>query len=67
MNLEKNTLTKVYCINYYPTHIELGEIKTFFKFEAEMNTFRALSDVKKLSPDIHAFYMSYNYKKYMPH
>ena len=68
MNLDKNTLTKVYSINYYPNNIELQEIKTFYKFDIEMNTFsRIVTEIKKFTPDIHAFYLNYNYKKYMPH
>lgn len=65
MNVEKNTLTKIYSINYYPSNVEFNEIKSFYQFDTENNCFNQINDVKKLSGDIHGFYMHYNYKKFL--
>ncbi len=65
MNVDKNNLVKIYSVNYYPTNIEFSEIKNFYTFDYESCTFRGVTELKKLIPDIHAFYMKYNYKKYL--
>jgi hypothetical protein len=65
MNTDKNILTKIYSINYYPTYIEFNEIKSFYQIDLENNTFIQIPEVKKLNGEIHGFYMQYNYKKFL--
>lgn len=65
MNLEKNYLTKIYSVNYYPNVIEFSDVKTFYQFELETQTFRTCSnDIKRLSGELHAFYSQCNYRKF---
>ena len=64
MNIEKNSLIKLYSVNYYPSIIDFSEIKVFYHFNSEIETFKQITDVKKLSQDVHAFYMKCNYKKF---
>jgi hypothetical protein len=64
MNLEKNNLVKIYSVNYYPNVIELQDVKTFFYFEPELETFRNVSDVKRLTGELHGFYSQCNYRKF---
>lgn len=65
MNVDKNNLTKIYSVNYYPTNIDFNEVKCFYQFSYEAEGFKFLSDVKRLSSEIHGFFMQYNYKKFL--
>lgn len=65
MNLEKNTLVKLYSINYYLNNIEYNEIHSFYTFNQETSVFSKLENVKKFTSEIHGFYMKFNYKKFL--
>lgn len=56
-------------MNYYPNNIEFSEIKSFYHFDSDTNEFKSITglDIKKMTSDIHGFYMKYNYKKYLKH
>ena len=65
MNLEKNGLTKIYSVNYYPNNIEFNEIKNYYSYDYDSNTFKNVYDFKRFAPEIHGFNMQYNYKKFL--
>lgn len=66
MNIEKNTLLKLYSINYYPNNIEFNEIKTFFTFNQDINTFCKINEkFSKFTSELHGFFMKFSFKKFL--
>lgn len=64
MNIEKNNLTKIYSVNYFPNTIEFSDIKSFYQFDTELGQLRKLEDIKKLSIEVQAFHLQINFKKF---
>lgn len=62
MNEDKNSLTKIYSVNAYPSNIEFDDIKKFYHFNSEFNSFEILANQKKLSCDIHAVSIEFSFK-----
>ncbi len=54
----------MYSVNYYPNTIEFLDIKRLYRFDSDYEVFKQICDIKRLSCDVHGFYMNYNYKKF---